>query len=189
MLTLPIERDGQPNIITVYSEVATWPVSGNCYQFEDYGYYQPFIKLSPKCHKDAAFGYIVYDANKTVDITSNVTNEFGHPAAFGDIVVLNGSEYVYSKGVFSPSFNESSVKEITIDLPKAGNYCLWIQSLKNTTHKRKDYKVKILMYGVYSGLPMKFSAAFRITPLLLPVLSSVLLTFLFTNCFSYLIIL
>ncbi|EEB05034.1 hypothetical protein SJAG_00026 [Schizosaccharomyces japonicus yFS275] len=180
MSTFLIKRD-QPNVTAVWSGVASWPVGGRCFEFKDYGYNQPLIKLYPKCENDAAFEYLVYDDNKNVNFTSNVTDEYGYSAEFGDIVILNGSEYVHSKGVFSPMFNDSSIKEITITLPQAGNYCLWIQSLKNTTHKYKDYKVKFSMFGAYADVAMKISAAFRVTPLLLPVLLSVLLTLWFIN--------
>ncbi|EEB07581.1 hypothetical protein SJAG_02677 [Schizosaccharomyces japonicus yFS275] len=176
MSTSLTRRDGFSNNFTICSGVYYAPWGSECQRFTD-TVYSPSIKLYPKCHKNAAFSYIVYDFDKNLNITSNVTYGNGVSAGFGDFVVHNGSEYVYAKGIFGPMFNDSSIKEFSVPLPKPGNYCLDVQSLKNTTNN-KDYEVKFIMYGMYDQ--DYENAAFRISPLLLPAFFSVILTLLFT---------
>ncbi|EEB08452.2 hypothetical protein SJAG_03607 [Schizosaccharomyces japonicus yFS275] len=166
------------NMTMIDEGTITSPFGMHCFTFPDDGA-TPSVTMYPYYDYNASFAYVAFDMDKDVKFTSNVTDEFGSPANYGEFIVLNGSNYVHSKGIYN-SRNASWFHPINVTIPNAGKYCLAIRSLKNTT-SAKEYSVHYAVEAVYGTLSYTVSAAFRITPLLLPALLSVLLTLLFTN--------
>ncbi|EEB09588.1 hypothetical protein SJAG_04804 [Schizosaccharomyces japonicus yFS275] len=173
--TYPPIAEGFSNNNTVFVFENTHGNGPACQQVGLYGY-NASITFTAKCTNDGAFSYLVYDMFG-VDYTSNITTDRGTSTGFGEFVVLNNSYgRIYSNGIYSPTLNDSLTKW-TVNLPGAGNYCTNIMPLRY----KEDYidcDVKIRFDGV-TPPENTLSSAFRVTPLLLPVVVSVFLTVLF----------
>ncbi|EQC52964.1 hypothetical protein SJAG_06615 [Schizosaccharomyces japonicus yFS275] len=175
--TYPPIAEGFSNNNTRFVFKNTYGDGQVCQQMGLYGW-NASITFSSKCSNDGAFSYIVYNQS-AVKFTSNLTTNTGISSGFGEFVVLSGNEYVYSKGIYSPALN-TSITEWTINLPGPTTYCTNIMPLRYN-ESETDCAIKIQFDGV---TPPDFtlpSAAFRVTPLLLPVVVSLFVTVLSTS--------
>ncbi|EEB09614.1 hypothetical protein SJAG_04834 [Schizosaccharomyces japonicus yFS275] len=173
--TYPPIAEGFSNNNTVFVFDNSHGNGPACQQVGLYGY-NASITFTAKCTNDGAFSYLVYGMH-AVEYTSNITSSPGISSGFGEYVVLNGSENVYAQGVYGTALN-NSLTEWTINLPRAGNYCTNLMPLRYKENY-EDCAVKIRFDGVTPPAENFASAAFRVTPLLLPVVVSMFLTVLF----------
>ncbi|EEB09587.1 hypothetical protein SJAG_04801 [Schizosaccharomyces japonicus yFS275] len=174
--TYPPIAEGFSNNNTVFVFDNSRGNGQTCQQVGLYGY-NASITFTAKCTNDGAFSYLIYDMFG-VDYTSNITSDTGISSGFGEYVVLNSSYgRIYSKGIYSTTLN-NSLTEWTVNLPGAGNYCTNLMPLRYE-ESFKDCAVKIRYDGVTPPANTFSSTAFRVTPLLLPVVISIFLTFVF----------
>ncbi|EEB07031.1 hypothetical protein SJAG_02108 [Schizosaccharomyces japonicus yFS275] len=136
------------------------------------------ITLTVGSSNKAAFAYLVYGPGE-VGYTSDVKDGDGEAYLnLGKFIILNGTQYVLSTGVYDPSVN--STKEWSMSVTQSGVYCADARAINNNT-KTDNYEVSASFNNGTSSTNKPTSSAYSAKPLLLPIFAAMLLSLMYLN--------